>query len=208
MKRFVVGITGATGSIYGVRLVEELLYAGYEVYLTITRAGEEVVETELGVSLKGCSSEGVVEVLMGYLALRSTSRSNVPTGQLYYLPIERIGASIASGSFLTDGMAVVPCSMSTLSGIAHGRSMNLLERAADVMLKEGRPLLIAPREMPLNTIHLENMLKLSQVGALIVPPMPGFYHQPETIDDLVDFVVGKMLDRLRIPHQLFKRWEG
>lgn len=236
MKQFIVGITGATGSIYGMCLVEELIRRDYRVFLTITRAGQEVIATEMGLALTAKSTVQQQEELVHYLANRLyNSRSRDATicdsseeisesagsgmsrleremewiqERLQLLPIDEIGACIASGSFLTEGMAVVPCSMSTLSGIAHGRSSNLLERAADVILKEGRPLLVAPREMPLNTIHLENMLTLSRMGVAIMPPMPGFYHHPVTIEDLVNFVVGKMLDRLRIPHQLFKRWEG
>lgn len=236
MKQFIVGITGATGSVYGMRLIEELIVRDYRVLLTITRAGEEVITTELGIALQGKPTAEQEEELMSYLAKRvhnkmksvdsidnrggadrdhpsCVSRETVADLEwvrehLQLLPIDQIGACIASGSFLTEGMAVVPCSMSTLSGIAHGRSSNLLERAADVMLKEGRPLLVAPRETPLNTIHLENMLVLSKMGVAIVPPMPGFYHHPQTIEELVDFVVGKMLDRLRISNQLFTRWEG
>jgi 4-hydroxy-3-polyprenylbenzoate decarboxylase len=226
MKQFIVGITGATGSIYGVRLVEELIRREYHVFLTITRAGQEVIATEMGIQLQGRSITEQQEELVTYLTRRIHSlmepvKMTVEQDEvekcdslewvrerLHLLPIEEIGACIASGSFLTEGMAVVPCSMSTLSGIAHGRSSNLLERAADVVLKEGRSLLVAPREMPLNTIHLENMLTLSRMGVAIVPPMPGFYHHPETIEDMVNFVVGKILDRLRIPNQLFDRWEG
>jgi 4-hydroxy-3-polyprenylbenzoate decarboxylase len=205
MKQFVVGITGATGSIYGVRLIEELLQREYRVFVTITKAGLEVMETELGISLLGKSGEGIEFALCQYITGQSELVEKI---NLQYLSVDEIGANIASGSFVTDGMAVVPCSMSTLSGIAQGRSQNLLERAADVMLKEGRPLLLSPREMPFNSIHLENMLKLSHLGVIIAPPIPGFYHHPETVDDLVDFVVGKILDRLRISHQLFQRWEG
>lgn len=230
MKQFIVGITGATGSIYGVRLVEELIRRDYRVFLTVTRAGQEVMGMELGIGLSQRSVAGQQGVLADYLTEQIQAHTgrpgkNAPDSRagcpeelpdlrewvrqrLCPLPIEEIGACIASGSFLTEGMAVVPCSMATLSGIAHGRSGNLLERAADVMLKEGRPLLVAPREMPLSTIHLENMLALSRLGAAIVPPMPGFYHRPQCIDDLVCFVVGKILDRLRIPHALFQRWEG
>jgi 4-hydroxy-3-polyprenylbenzoate decarboxylase len=123
-----------------------------------------------------------------------------------YYPIEDVGASIASGSFRTAGMAIVPCSMGTLSGIAQGASGNLLERAADVMLKEGRPLVLVPRETPLNAIHLEHMLRLARLGVRIVPAMPAFYHRPRTMEDLVDFVVGKILDAMGIDHELFKRW--
>jgi 4-hydroxy-3-polyprenylbenzoate decarboxylase len=121
-------------------------------------------------------------------------------------PLKDIGASIASGSYLTAGMVVVPCSMGTLANIASGSSRNLLERTADVMLKEGRPLILVPRETPLHAIHLENLLKLSRMGVAIVPAMPAFYHMPTSIDDLVDFMVGKLLDRMGIEHGLFRRW--
>lgn len=210
-KRFIVAITGATGVIYGVRLMRELLQQDYQVYLTLTHAGETVLHDELGLELQGKSLAEKQAELLRYLRSKGQvdeSKMQQFAAGLHFLPIDDIGAAIASGSFLTEGMAVVPCSMSTLSGIAQGRSMNLLERAADVMLKEGRTLLLAPREMPLNAIHLENMLKLSRLGVHIVPPMPGFYHHPKTIEDMIDFVVGKILDRLHIPHTLFQRWEG
>lgn len=207
MKRFIVGITGATGSIYGMRLIEELLKDDYFVFLTITTAGMEVIEEELLISLTKKTPEEISNELVKYFQIKSGLSRELLLERFNYLSIDRISASIASGSFLTEGMAVVPCSMATLAGIASGRSKNLLERAADVMLKEGRALLLAPRETPLNSIHLENMLKLSRLGVMIVPPMPGFYHNPKTIEELVDFVVGKILDRLKIPHQLFIRWK-
>lgn len=208
MKAFVIGITGATGTIYGIRLIEEFVHRDYQVYLTITLAGIEVVAKELGICLKEDDPNQVKEKLLAYLLSRNNFSRKELADKLHYLPINQIGAVIASGSFLTEGMAIVPCSMSTLAGIAHGRSMNLLERAADVMIKEGRPLLIAPREMPLSSIHLENMLSLSKLGVMVAPPMPGFYHQPQSIDDLIDFVIGKILDRLGISHQLYARWQG
>lgn len=208
MKAFVIGITGATGAIYGIRLIEEFVHRDYQIYLTITLAGIEVVEKELGICLKEDDPNQVKEKLLAYLLSRNNFSRKELADKLHYLPINQIGAVIASGSFLTEGMAIVPCSMSTLAGIAHGRSMNLLERVADVMIKEGRPLLVAPREMPLSSIHLENMLSLSKLGVMVVPPMPGFYHQPQSIDDLIDFVIGKILDRLGISHQLYARWQG
>lgn len=208
MRAFVIGITGATGAIYGIRLIEEFVHRDYQVYLTITLAGIEVVEKELGICLKEDDPNQVKDTLLTYLLSRNNFSKKELADRLHYLPINQIGAVIASGSFLTEGMAIVPCSMSTLAGIAHGRSMNLLERAADVMIKEGRPLLVAPREMPLSSIHLENMLSLSKLGVMVVPPMPGFYHQPQSIDDLIDFVIGKILDRLGISHQLYARWQG
>lgn len=208
MKAFVIGITGATGAIYGIRLIEEFVHRDYQIYLTITLAGIEVVAKELGICLKEDDPNQVKEKLLAYLLSRNNFSRKELADKLHYLPINQIGAVIASGSFLTEGMAIVPCSMSTLAGIAHGRSMNLLERVADVMIKEGRPLLVAPREMPLSSIHLENMLSLSKLGVMVVPPMPGFYHQPQSIDDLIDFVIGKILDRLGISHQLYARWQG
>lgn len=208
MRAFVIGITGATGAIYGIRLIEEFVHRDYQVYLTITLAGIEVVEKELGIYLKEDDPNQVKDKLLTYLLSRNKFSKKELADRLHYLPINQIGAVIASGSFLTEGMAIVPCSMSTLAGIAQGRSMNLLERAADVMIKEGRPLLVAPREMPLSSIHLENMLSLSKLGVMVVPPMPGFYHQPQSIDDLIDFVIGKILDRLGISHQLYARWQG
>ena len=126
--------------------------------------------------------------------------------RIEYHPIKDIGASIASGSFRVKGMIIMPCSMGTLSAVAHGASDNLMARAADVMLKEGRPLLIVPRETPLHAIHLENMLKLARLGVRIIPAMPGFYYQPKTLDDIINFLVGKVLDSLDIEHQLFARW--
>jgi 4-hydroxy-3-polyprenylbenzoate decarboxylase len=127
-------------------------------------------------------------------------------GRLTYHPLGDIGASIASGSFVCEGMVVIPCSMGSLAAIAHGASTNLLTRAADVMLKEGRPLLVVPRETPLNAIHLENMLKLARLGVRIIPAMPAFYHGPQTLDDMVGFLVGKVMDNMGISNNLYNRW--
>ncbi|WCN36711.1 UbiX family flavin prenyltransferase [Aneurinibacillus uraniidurans] len=192
-KIFVVGITGASGAIYGVRLTQELLRHDYKVHLIVTEAGWQVFHEELG--------------------LDTTDRARViaeqfPTevGELHYHTLRDFTAPVASGSYRSDAMVIVPCSMGTLSGIAHGASGNLLERTADVMLKEGKKLVIVPRETPLNVIQLENMTKLAQAGARIVPAMPGYYHRPQTMDDLVNFMVGKILDTLDVPHDLFRRW--
>ncbi|MNW25681.1 putative aromatic acid decarboxylase [compost metagenome] len=192
-KRIVVGITGASGSIYGVRLIETLLDAGIEVHLVVSNAGWRVLKEELGWNVT--DREGTLNDMFG----------DRP-GSLIYHPVTDIGASVASGSFLVDAMIVMPCSMGTLSAVAHGTSDNLMARAADVMIKEGRPLVLVPRETPLHAIHLENMLKLAQLGVKIIPAMPAFYFQPRSIEDLVHFLVGKVLDSLRIEHKLFTRW--
>lgn len=192
-KRIVVGITGASGSIYGVRLIETLLDAGIEVHLVVSNAGWRVLKEELGWNVT--DREGTLNDMFG----------DRP-GSLIYHPVTDIGASVASGSFLVDAMIVMPCSMGTLSSVAHGASDNLMARAADVMIKEGRPLVLVPRETPLHAIHLENMLKLAQLGVKIIPAMPAFYFQPRSIEDLVHFLVGKVLDSLRIEHKLYTRW--
>ncbi len=194
VKNVAVGITGASGSIYGVRFVRELLRAGHTVHLMITEAGWQVFRDEL--DWDTTDREQVI---------RDQFRCDYP-GKLHYWTQRDFSCPVASGSHRGDGMVIVPCSMGTLSGIAHGASGNLLERCADVMLKEGRRLVLVPRETPLNAIHLENMLKLSRLGAKILPAMPGFYQKPQTLDDLVNFVVGKTLDAFDIPHSLFKRW--
>lgn len=190
---WVVGITGASGAVYGVRLCEALLERDIEVHLVITDAGWRVLREEMGWDSSQRSRT---------LAERFGRFSRQPR----YYPIGDVGASIASGSFRTAGMVVLPCSMGTLSSIAHGASSNLLERAADVMLKEGRRLIVAPRETPLHAIHLENMLKLARLGVSIVPAMPAFYYKPLSMDELVDFMVGKVMDNMGIPNDLFRRW--
>ncbi|WP_088833425.1 UbiX family flavin prenyltransferase [Paenibacillus elgii] len=196
MKRpWVIGITGASGAAYGVRLCRFLLSAGEDVHLIVTDAGWRVLKEELGWD----ASKRQESVRLHF------ESDNWP-GKLEYVPVQDIGAKTASGSFRTQGMVVVPCSMGTLSGIANGASDNLLERTADVMLKEGRKLIVVPRETPLHAIHLENMLKLARLGVRILPAMPAFYQGPQTLDDMIDFVVGKILDCMEIEHQLYKRW--
>ncbi|GGG05422.1 flavin prenyltransferase UbiX [Paenibacillus aceti] len=192
-KAMVVGITGASGSIYGVKLVRTLLEIGYDVHLVISNAGWRVIKEELGWNVAD-RARLIEEQFGGY------------TGACIYHPINDIGASIASGSYLVEGMIIMPCSMGTLSAIANGASDNLLARAADVMMKEARPLVLVPRETPLHAIHLENMLKLARLGVRMIPAMPAFYFGPTSIDDLVAFLVGKVLDNLRIEHALFTRW--
>ena len=188
MKKIVVGITGASGSIYAKRLIEELASKGYLVHVIATDKGKQVFKYELSLDLKQWIRE-----------------LNQPTVKLE--DNQNLFAGVASGSHGFDAVIVMPCSMGTLAEISHGLSRNLLCRAADVALKEGRKLIIVPRVTPFNTIHLENMCHLSKVGATIIPAMPGFYHHPQTLEDLVNFVVGKVLSYLNINHNLFKKWE-
>ncbi|SDZ10795.1 UbiX family flavin prenyltransferase [Thermoactinomyces sp. DSM 45892] len=195
MKRFIVAMSGASGAPYALSVMEELLRQGHEVHVIVTDAAWRVLLEE--------HDWEVVRREQNF-----TERFGHLSGKLIYHPIRDIGASIASGSFQVDGMVVVPCTMGTLAKIASGISSNLLERAADVMIKERYPLILVPRETPLSSIHLENMLKLSRLGVQIVPPMPGFYHRPSSLDEMVRFVSGKVLDQLRVAHQLYMRWEG
>lgn len=196
---FVVGITGASGAVYGLRLCEELLRAGCRLTVLASRPGIEVLREETGLVLDGGEAE-VRATLCRYLG--ATDKV------LTYYADDNLLAPVASGSAAPDAMIVAPCSMGTLARIAGGISASLLERCADVMLKERRPLLLVPRETPLNEIHLDNMLKLTRMGVRMVPAMPAFYHQPQTLAELVDFVVGKILDSLGIEHTLFRRWGG
>lgn len=201
MERYIVGITGASGSIYGIRLIEELLKKDCEVFLTITKAGLLVIKEEIGLDLTVNTKEADIEE-----AIRVYFKDDKK--KITYYDINHIDASIASGSFRAKAMVVLPCSMGTASSIANGASGNLLERSADVMLKEGKPLLVIPRETPFSIIHLENLLKIAKAGGKIVPAMPGFYFHPQTIDDMVYFLVGRILDQLGVENDLFKRWEG
>jgi flavin prenyltransferase len=192
-KPWVIGITGASGVVYGIKLCEFMLSVGKTVHLLITDAGWRVLHDELGWEVTRRQ-----DTLDRYFKPES--------GKLIYHPIQNIGASVASGSFRTEGMIIIPCSMGTLSAIAHGASDNLLERTADVMLKEGRKLVIVPRETPLHTIHLENMLTLARMGGKIIPAMPAFYQRPQSLDELVQFIVGKVLDSIDIEHEMYIRW--
>ena len=195
IRHFVVAITGASGSVYGLRLISELLRSGERVSLILTSAGRQVMNHETGLEW---SAEIKVQ--------RQQVQEYFASIAVDCLAIDDFWAGAASGSAAADAMIIAPCCMGTLGRIAAGLSGNLLERAADVMLKERRSLLLVPRETPFNNIHLENLLRLSQSGAVILPAMPGFYHGPETIEDLVDFVVGKILDQLDVQHSLFTRW--
>ncbi|KAB0664448.1 UbiX family flavin prenyltransferase [Oryzomonas japonica] len=195
-KRVFVALTGASGSIYGIRLLEELLKRGFLLTVAASESGQLVCREETGLDLGGDPPAATAR-LCAHLGVKLGVEVVVADDLL---------ACAASGSAAPAAMVVAPCSMGTLARIACGTSGNLIERAADVMLKERRPLLLVPRETPLSEIHLENMLKLARAGVRIIPAMPAFYHQPATIDDLVNFVVGKVLDQLDIPNELFKRW--
>ncbi|HXY35698.1 MAG TPA: flavin prenyltransferase UbiX [Planctomycetaceae bacterium] len=194
MNDIVVGITGASGAAYATRLLDVLLGARQRVHLTISPAGAQVLWTELGLR---CELESFDP---RSLQLKQGSERLVYHHYLDY------SASIASGSFLTSGMVICPCSMGTLAGVANGLSNNLIQRAADVHLKERRKLIVVPRETPLGSIQLENMKRLADAGAVVLPAMPGFYHQPKSIHDLVDFVVARICDQLGVSADLVRRW--
>jgi 4-hydroxy-3-polyprenylbenzoate decarboxylase len=198
----VVAVTGASGAAYGARLVEVLLRAGRVVHLTISPAGAEVIATELGraVALDAGKFDPV--------ALLGPAAKGLELARLHYHHVRDFRAGIASGSFLTGGMAVCPCSMGTLSAVAHGSSENLIHRAADVHLKERRKLVLVPRETPLGLVQLRNMVAVAEAGAVVLPAMPGFYAKPQRIQELVDFVVGRVCDQLGVEHRLFERWGG
>lgn len=199
MGTYVAGITGASGAPYARRVLRALLDMDQHVKLIVSPAGERVVSIELGLRVSG-SLRARQEQWAEFLGAER--------GSLELLAHRDYAASVASGSYPFQGMAIVPCSMGTLGRIASGVSGNLIERAADVALKERRPLVVVPRETPLNRIHLKSMLALHEAGAEIVPAMPAFYHHPRSIDDLVDTVAGRVLDRLGLENDLLKRWRG
>jgi 4-hydroxy-3-polyprenylbenzoate decarboxylase len=196
MEQIVVAMTGASGAVYGLRVTEELLRAGRRVTLLLTRSGLDVLRYETGLEWEGTLSQRR-QLMRDYFDGSS---------RLEHYDEQDLFAPVASGSSAPAAVVVAPCSMGTAGRIAGGMSGNLIERVADVALKEGRPLLLVPRETPLNQIHLENLLRLARAGARIVPAMPAFYQRPQSVADMVDFVVGKVLDTLGIPHQLFQRW--
>ncbi len=202
MKRIVVAITGASGSLYGVRLLQVLLETGNEVHLTISPAATQVFAAELGIQVDPIQYE-IEEILN---SIPNDSQDRERTGIMIPHTYLDFSAGIASGSFPTDAMVICPCSMGTLSSIANGLSSNLIHRAADVHLKERRKLIVVPRETPLGSIQLGNMKTLSDAGAVIMPAMPGFYHQPQSIMDMVDFVVSRICDQIEIEADLMKRW--
>lgn len=200
MPEIVVAMTGASGSAYALRLIEVLIGAECRLHLTISPAAVEVFRQEIGGEID------LEKFELSQLFAAGRQKSDGATGEVRYHHYRDFSAGIASGSFLTDGMVICPCSMGTLASIAHGLSSNLIQRAADVHLKERRKLIVVPRETPLGSIQLENMKRLADAGGVILPAMPAFYHRPTTIEDMVDFVVGRICDQLGIPHQLFRRW--
>lgn len=182
--KIVIGFSGASGIIYGIRLLEVLHSINIQTFLIVSEWAKKNIEIETDKTLEYVKS------------LSSINYDNF-----------KLDASVSSGSFLHDGMVIVPCSMKSLSSIANGYDDTLISRAASVTLKEARKLILVPRETPLSRIHLENMIKLQDAGAIILPAMPGFYHKPSTINEIVDHLVGKILDQLRIKHDLFTRWK-
>jgi len=196
-KRVTLALTGASGVQYGLRLLECLMAAGCSVDLMISKAAHLVIATETQDELPANADKLTAALMQRFQHL---------PGEVKAFGREDWFAPAASGSGAASSMVICPCSGGTLSSLATGASNNLIERAGDVALKERRQLILVPREMPLHQVHLEHLLKLSQMGALVMPACPGFYHQPKTIDDLVDFVVARILDHLGLPQTLVKRW--
>ncbi|VTR94721.1 3-octaprenyl-4-hydroxybenzoate carboxy-lyase : 3-octaprenyl-4-hydroxybenzoate carboxy-lyase OS=Isosphaera pallida (strain ATCC 43644 / DSM 9630 / IS1B) GN=Isop_1506 PE=4 SV=1: Flavoprotein [Gemmata massiliana] len=196
----VVAFTGASGSPYGLRLVEVLLRAGRNVHLTISPAAVEVLDAEAGSTVRLNTDEFDAAILLGSRA------DGLDLTRLHYHHFRDFRAGIASGSFLTGGMVICPCSLGTLAAVAHGISENLIHRAADVHLKERRKLILVPRETPLGLIALKNMVAVTEAGAVVLPAMPAFYTRPQNLDDMVDFVVGRICDQLGVEHGLSRRW--
>jgi 4-hydroxy-3-polyprenylbenzoate decarboxylase len=192
-----VALTGASGMPYGLRLIECLIRAKVRVYVLYSQAAHVVAKQELGLVLPPRASDAERMFSERYGAKR---------GQLRVFGREDWFAPVASGSNPPDAMVICPCTMGTLAAVAAGLSDNLIERAADVMLKEGRKLVLVPRETPFSSLHLENMLRLTRAGAVILPANPGFYHKPKRVEDLVDFVVARILDHLGVKHELMHRW--
>jgi len=195
MNRIFVGLTGASGAVYGLTLVRTLVAAGIDVAFSMSESGAKVLRLEAGIETEPDAPD--LELLFpGH------------GGGVTFFRRDLVEAPVSSGSYRTDAAVVCPCSMGTVGAIANGLSDNLIERAADVMLKEGRPLVLVPRETPLSLIHLRNLTRVAEAGAVVLPASPGFYHGPETIQDLVDMVVTKITDRLGLRLDLIRRWGG
>ena len=197
-KTICLALTGASGMPYGLRLLDCLLAAGCKVQLLYSQAAQVVARQEMAVDLPSRPSEAKAALLARF--------PHADPDKLAVYGREEWFAPVASGSNPPDAMIICPCSMGTLAAIAQGLADNLIERAPDVVLKEGRKLVLVPRETPFSAIHLENMLRLSRVGAVILPPSPGFYQHPQSVQDIVDFVVARVLDQIGVPHALMQRW--
>ena len=197
----IVAISGASGTIYGMRLLHFLLENNYKVEFVISESASKVAQVEIDLNLS-LEPKILKEQVLSYLGNSVSKKEEL----LNVWSHKDIAASISSGSYRTSGMIIIPASMGTIGAIASGTSDNLITRAADVCLKERRKLILVPREMPFSTIHLENLTRLSIAGAIITPACPGFYHAPKDLNDAIDFVVGKVLDLIGIDHSLFKRW--
>jgi len=196
MSTFVIGITGASGAVYGLRLLEALVAGGHRLHVIASPTGRSILKDETGLDLGATPASA-----RAALAARLGAEADVTVhGE------RNLYAAVASGSFRTDAMVIAPCSMKAAAAVAHGLAEGLIERAADVHLKEGRPLVLVPRETPLSAIHLENLLKLARLGVRVVPAMPGFYTHPKTVEDLVDFVVARILDHLGVGPEWHPRW--
>ncbi len=197
MAVYTVAMTGASGAPYGLRVLETLVRSGHHLYVTISGDGLAILNDETGLKLKGSETD-IQNGLVRHLGAKEE--------QLRYFDENNLYAPIASGSSKSDGMVIVPCSMKALAAIANGFASNLIERAADVTIKERRNLVIVPRETPVSPIHLRNMLTLSEAGCRLIPAMPAFYHHPKNIRDLVDFVAARVLDALGVENDLAPRW--
>ena len=197
MATYTVAITGASGAPYAHRLLQVLIKGGHSVYLTISGDGLSILKDETGMVLKGSETDIQFELEKQFEA---------KTGQITYFDEDTMYAPIASGSVRVDAMVVIPCSMKSLAAIANGYATTLIERAADVMIKEKRKLILVPRETPLSAIHLRNMLTVAELGCHLIPAMPAFYHHPKRVSDMVDFIVGRVLDSMGIENDLSPRW--
>jgi len=200
MPKYIVSISGASGSAYGAAIIRGLAGAGCGVIVTATKEGLAILKEEAGLDWYAKDEAATARKVEKTLKLKS--------GTVSYYSEDNLHAPISSGSFGTAGMFVAPCSMKTLAGIANGYANNLIERAADVCIKEKRPLLLIPRETPLSAIHLENMLKLARLGVHILPAMPGFYNRPKTIAELIDSIAGRALDLMGVDNSMYPRWGG
>ena len=198
-RDIVVAVTGASGAIYATRLMRALLVGGHTVHLIVSKYGRYLLHEELGFKP---DKETVLELLRRLYGQEVTRG----TGELVEYGFNDMTSPLASGSVSTHGMVVVPCSVKTLAGIANGSSANLIERAADVTLKERRPLVVVPRETPLNLIQLRNLTAVAEAGAAVLPAMPAFYHKPSSFNDLADFIAGRALNLLHLEHELFTPW--